>query len=57
MPITALDPAPDHAAIARAHGAHAERVEDPDALPDAIRRALDATRGGTQALLDVVVGV
>lgn len=55
MPITALDPAPDYAAIARAHGAHAERVEDGGALPDAIRRALAATKGGQQALLEVVV--
>lgn len=55
MPITALDPTPDHAAIARAHGAHAERVEDGAELPAAIRRALEATRAGRQALLDVVV--
>lgn len=55
MPITALDPSPDHAAIARAHGAHAERIEDGADLPAAIDRALAATRGGTQALLEVVV--
>lgn len=55
MPITALDPSPDYAAIARAHGAHAERVEDGAALPAAIQRALDATRSGRQALLEVVV--
>ncbi len=55
MPITALDPAPDYAAVARAHGAHAERVDDGAALPDAIGRALAATRSGRQALLEVVV--
>ncbi len=55
MPITALDPTPDHAAIARAHGAHAERVENGADLPAAIRRALEATRSGRQALLDVMV--
>lgn len=55
MPITALDPAPDHAAVARAHGAHAERVEDGAELPGAIARALEATRAGQQALLEVVV--
>ena len=55
MPITALDPSPDYAAIARAHGAHAERVDDGAALPAAIQRALEATRSGRQALLDVVV--
>lgn len=56
MPITALDPSPDYAAIARAHGAHAERVHDGAALPAAIRRALEATRSGRQALLEVIVG-
>ncbi|MFH1796901.1 MAG: thiamine pyrophosphate-requiring protein [Pseudomonadota bacterium] len=56
MPITALDPSPDYAAIARAHGAHAERVDDGAALPAAIRRALEATKSGRQALLEVIVG-
>lgn len=55
MPITALAPMPDHAAAARAHGAHAERVEDGADLPAAIQRALAATRAGRQALLEVVV--
>lgn len=55
MPITALQPSPDHCGIARAHGAYAERVEDGAALPDALRRALDATKRGQQALLEVVV--
>jgi len=56
MPITALDPSPDYAAIARAHGAHAERVDDGAALPAAIQRALAETRSGRQALLEVIVG-
>src|SRR5690606_10765050 len=43
MPMTALDPSPAYAAVARAHGAHAERVESGDALPEAIKRALAAT--------------
>ncbi|MYZ50141.1 thiamine pyrophosphate-requiring protein [Propylenella binzhouense] len=55
MPITALSPAPDYAAVARAHGAHAERVEDGAALPGALARALAETRSGRQALLEVVV--
>lgn len=55
MPITALDPSPDYAAIARAHGAHAERVDNGDDLPAAIERALAATASGNQALLEVVV--
>jgi acetolactate synthase-1/2/3 large subunit len=55
MPITALNAMPDHAAIARAHGAHAERVEDGADLPAAIQRALAATKAGQQALLEVIV--
>jgi acetolactate synthase I/II/III large subunit len=55
MPITSLAPMPDLPAVARAHGAHAERVEDGTDLPAAIARALAATRGGQQALLEVVV--
>lgn len=56
IPITSLGMSPDYAAIARAHGAFAEKVEDPDALPEAIARALKATREeGRQALLDVTV--
>lgn len=57
MPITALTPAPDYAAVARAHGAHAERVEHGTDLPDAIARALSATRSGRQALLEVMVSI
>ena len=54
--ITSLGHPPDYAAIAGAHGAFAEKVEDADALPDAIARALKATREeGRQALLDVTV--
>lgn len=55
MPITALDPAPDYAAVARAHGAHAERVETGADLPAALQRALAATRSGQQAMLEVMV--
>jgi len=45
----------DHAAMARAFGAHGERVESADALPAALARALDALRAGRPALLDVLV--
>ncbi len=55
MPLTALGPTPDYCAMAAAHGAHAQKVEDPAVLRDAVRRALDETRAGRQALLDVVV--
>ena len=41
----------DHAAMARAFGLHAERVERPEDLPAAIERAL----ANRPALLDVLV--
>lgn len=56
MPLTQLAPAPDYAAIARAHGLWAERVDEGDALPAAIERALAAVRRDRlPALLDVAV--
>lgn len=45
----------DHAAMARAFGAHGERVEKTEDLPMAIERALAALKEGTPALLDVLV--
>lgn len=45
----------DHAAMARAFGMHAERIEKADDLPAAISRALTELRAGRPALLDVVV--
>jgi acetolactate synthase I/II/III large subunit len=58
MPLTALDPVPDFAAIARASRAHAEQVNTPDALPDALSRALGVIRNeGRSALLDVRVAL
>jgi acetolactate synthase-1/2/3 large subunit len=56
MPFTQLTPAPDYAAVARAHGHWGERVEDGAALPEAIERALAAIRNDrTPALLEVAV--
>ncbi|MEX2223416.1 MAG: thiamine pyrophosphate-requiring protein [Candidatus Rokuibacteriota bacterium] len=40
MPLTALEPAPDYEMICRASGGHGEKVEDPAALADALRRGL-----------------
>jgi acetolactate synthase-1/2/3 large subunit len=40
MPLTALEPSPDYEMICRASGGHGEKVEDPAALPDALRRGL-----------------
>jgi len=45
----------DHAAMARAFGMHAERVDAPEELPDALQRALAELRAGRPALLDVLV--
>ncbi len=50
-----LDPAPPYDEMARAQGAHAERVEDPAALPGALQRARDAVvNDKRQALLNVI---
>jgi acetolactate synthase-1/2/3 large subunit len=51
---TRLQPA-DHAAMARAFGMHAERVDDAAQLDAAVDRALAVVRGGAPALLDVRV--
>jgi thiamine pyrophosphate-dependent acetolactate synthase large subunit-like protein len=41
--------------MARAQGAHAERVEKPDELPDALARARDVVlKEKKQALLNVI---
>ena len=58
MPLTSLEPAPRYDLIAQASGGHGERVEDPEALPDALARAVETVTGeGRQALLDIAVGV
>ena len=58
MPLTSLAPTPDFAAIAKASRAFAERVEEPEALPAALDRAIQAIRTeGRPALLDVAVGL
>jgi len=55
MPISDLDPAPDYELVCRASGGHAEKVEDPTALPDALARALKVVRDEKrQALLNVI---
>jgi len=46
---------PDYAMLAQSCHAYGERVEDPDALPAAIGRALDAVAHGQVALLDVIL--
>ena len=54
-PLIDLTPSPAFELVAQASGAHAERVEDPDALPDALERAVRAVQGEErQALLNVI---
>jgi len=55
MPLTELDPPPDYEMVCQASGGWAERVDDPAALPDALRRALKVVREDKrQALLNVM---
>jgi acetolactate synthase-1/2/3 large subunit len=50
-----LSPSPNFAMIAQAMGAYGEKVTEPDELPHALTRALDAVKGGQPALLDTVI--
>jgi acetolactate synthase-1/2/3 large subunit len=55
FPGTDLSPSPQFELTAQACGAYAERVEDPDALPGALQRALKAVKEERrQALLNVI---
>ncbi|MBI1204868.1 MAG: thiamine pyrophosphate-requiring protein [Rhodopseudomonas sp.] len=50
-----LDPAPPYDEMAKAQGAHAERVENPADLPGALARARDAVmKDKRQALLNII---
>jgi acetolactate synthase-1/2/3 large subunit len=49
-----LDPSPPFDEFVIAQGGYGERVERPDDVPAALKRALDAVRGGKQALLNVI---
>jgi thiamine pyrophosphate-dependent acetolactate synthase large subunit-like protein len=46
---------PDYVKVIEAFGGYGERVEDPEALPDALRRGQEAVGAGRTAVLDVVV--
>jgi acetolactate synthase I/II/III large subunit len=50
-----LSPSPNFAMIAQAMGAHGEKVTDPDKLPKALERALDAVKHGQSAVLDTII--
>jgi len=55
MPLTELDPPPDYEMICQACGGHAEKVEDPTKLPEALARGLDIVRREhRQVLLNVM---
>jgi acetolactate synthase-1/2/3 large subunit len=49
-----LDPSPPFDQFVTAQGGHGERVERPEDVPAALKRALDAVRGGKQALLNMI---
>jgi acetolactate synthase-1/2/3 large subunit len=49
-----LDPSPPFDEFVTAQGGHGERVERPEEVPAALKRALDAVRNGKQALLNVI---
>ncbi len=53
-PFIDLDDLPAFETICAASGGYGERVEDPAALPAAMKRALAAVDGGQQALLNVI---
>jgi len=55
IPLSDLEPAPDYELVCRASGGHAERVDDPALLPDALARGLRVVREEKrQALLNVI---
>jgi acetolactate synthase I/II/III large subunit len=49
-----LSPSPAFEKLVEAQGGYGEKVEKPADLPAALKRAVDAVRGGRQALLNVV---
>ena len=55
MPLCELEPSPRFDLICEAGGGYGELVEDPEALPAALERALHAVRvDKRQALLNVI---
>jgi acetolactate synthase-1/2/3 large subunit len=53
--VTAIDPAPEYAEIARACGAFGATVHEPEELEGALRRALDEVEHGRSAVVDAVL--
>jgi len=54
MPLTTFGASPDYAALAVACGAYGERVDDPNELEGALRRALECNANGQAAVLEVI---
>jgi acetolactate synthase-1/2/3 large subunit len=54
MPLTELKPSPDYEKVIAICGGVGEKVEQPGDLPAALKRAFDAVRSGTPALLNVI---
>ena len=48
---------PDYVKVIEAFDGYGEKVEDPEKLPDALKRAHEAVRSGRSAVLDVIVSV
>ena len=58
MPLSSLSPVPDYEKIVEASRGHGERIEDPDALPDALERAISMVMNDRrQVLLNVLCAV
>ena len=55
-PLTYFEPGTRYEKAIETVGGYGERVEDPNALPKALDRALDAVASGQQALLNVICG-
>jgi acetolactate synthase I/II/III large subunit len=54
MPLTELKPAPDYEKVIACCGGLGEKVESPGDLLPALERSLEAVRGGTPAMLNVM---
>ena len=55
MPLTELKPSPDYEKVIETCGGHGEKVEDPAALADALRRGLRIVREEKrQVVLNVI---
>src|SRR5580704_4444033 len=54
MPLTELKPTPDYEKVITTCGGVGEKVVEPGDLPAALKRAFEAVRSGTPALLNVI---